>query len=106
MINWIEEHQQLSGIYNCSSPHPVTNAEFMRLLRKATKTRIGLPAATWMLKLGARLIGTETELVLKSRWVLPTRILATGFHFEFEKLEDAFRDILQRVPSRQYRLLG
>jgi NAD dependent epimerase/dehydratase family enzyme len=76
----------------------------MRLLRQATGYKFGLPAFTWMLKIGAPIIGTETELVLKSRWVLPTKILASGFEFLYPRLEDAFADIMKRVPRKQYHL--
>ncbi len=104
MINWIAEHEQLKDTYNCSSPNPVTNSQFMKMLRQATGTKIGLPAFTWMLKTGAALIGTETELVLKSRWVIPTRILETGFQFKYPLLKDAFDDIISKVPRKQYHL--
>jgi len=104
MIEWIERHSQIEGTFNCCSPNPVTNKEFMRLLRKATGHIFGLPAASWMLKLGAPIIGTETELVLKSRWVLPTKILQTGFEFKFPHLEKAFADIINKVPRKQYHL--
>jgi NAD dependent epimerase/dehydratase family enzyme len=57
-----------------------------------------------MLKIGAGLMGTETELVLKSRWVVPTRILETGFRFRYPQLEAAFNDIISKTPKRQYLL--
>lgn len=103
-IDWIEAHDKMSGPYNCTSPNPVTNREFMQRLRKATGHRFGLPAFTWMLKFGAWLIGTETELILKSRWVLPKKIQETGFRFKYAQLQDAFADIISKVPRRQYRL--
>ena len=89
IIEWIYEHKELNGTYNCCSPNPVTNKEFMRSVRKATGHIIGLPAFKWMLKIGASIIGTETELILKSRWVIPSKILETGFQFKFPKLEGA-----------------
>lgn len=104
MIDWIAEHEKLEGTYNCSSPDPVTNCDFMKILRKITRTRIGLPASAWMLKAGALLIGTETELVLKSRWVVPTKILETGFQFKHQDLKDALADIISKVPRKQYHL--
>ncbi|MCC6287841.1 MAG: TIGR01777 family protein [Chitinophagaceae bacterium] len=105
MIEWLFEHKQLSGIFNCCSPNPVTNAEFMRTLRKTTGHAFGLPAYEWMLKLGAPLIGTETELVLKSRWVVPTKIIETGFKFKYPLLKDALAEIIKKVPRRQYHLI-
>lgn len=104
MIDWIAEHEKTEGTYNCSSPNPVTNAAFMKTLRKVTDTQVGLPAFEWMLKIGARMIGTETELVLKSRWVIPTKILETGFQFKYPLLKDAFTDIISKVPRKQYHL--
>lgn len=102
MIEWIYDNTEIKGTYNCCSPNPVPNETFMALLRKETGHSLGLPAYTWMLKIGAPLIGTETELVLKSRWVVPTKILETGFQFKYPLLEDAFADIISKVPRKQY----
>ena len=94
----------MEGTYNCSSPGPVTNSTFMNLLRKTTGYSNGLPAYKWMLKIGAALIGTETELVLKSRWVIPTKIMESGFNFKYPHLENAFNDIISKTPRSQYHL--
>lgn len=104
MIEWIRENKQLEGTYNCSAPNPVTNEEFMRIFRNVTGHRIGLPAYKWMLQIGAPLIGTELELILKSRWVIPSKILETGFQFKFPLLQDALADIISKVPRKQYHL--
>jgi uncharacterized protein (TIGR01777 family) len=104
MIEWIEAHDNLTGTFNCSSPNPVTNKEFMATLRRATGHIVGLPAFEWMLRLGAPMIGTEVELVLKSRWVVPARIMESGFQFKFALLKDAFADIISKVPRKQYHL--
>lgn len=104
MIEWIFEHKELEGIYNCVSPGAVTNNEFMGTLRKLTGHVFGLPAFEWMLMVGAKLIGTEPELILKSRWVMPTKILKTGFEFKFPKLENAFEDIIKHTPRKKYHL--
>lgn len=104
MIDWIESHKELEGTYNCVSPGAVSNSLFMATLRKAAGYTSGLPAFTWMLKIGAALIGTETELILKSRWVLPTRILATGFSFRFPDIGAAAEDIFSKTERRQYHL--
>ncbi|MGQ0740341.1 MAG: TIGR01777 family oxidoreductase [Bacteroidota bacterium] len=104
MIEWIAEHENTQGTYNCCSPNPVSNKEFMTALRKATGHKFGVPAFEWMLKMGAPLIGTETELVLKSRWVIPTKILETGFQFRYPLLKDAFAEIIKKVPRKQYHL--
>jgi uncharacterized protein len=104
MIAWIDDHKQVEGTYNCSSPGAISNEVFMKTLRKATGHKFGLPAYEWMLKIGAPLIGTETELVLKSRWVLPTKIVQTGFRFKYALLEDAFTDIILKTPRNKYHL--
>jgi len=104
MIEWIVEHKELEGTYNCVSPNAVTNKIFMATLRKVTGYMLGLPAYEWMLVIGAKLIGTETELILKSRWVLPTRILQSGFEFKYPDLEQAFKEIISQTPRKHYHL--
>lgn len=104
MIEWIALHENIRSTYNCCSPNPVSNKEFMTVLRRATGHKFGFPAFEWMLKIGAVFIGTETELVLKSRWVLPAKILETGFQFKYPLLEDAFADIIKKIPRKQYHL--
>lgn len=104
VIKWVYERDRLEGVYNVCSPHPVSNREFMQALRKASGHRIGLPAYTWMVRMGAALIGTEAELVLKSRWVLPTRLLDAGFVFRYTEAEDAIRSVLEKIPRRRYHL--
>jgi uncharacterized protein len=104
MIEWLAEKTELEGTFNCVSPGAVTNNEFMKKLRKLTGHAVGLPAYQWMLNIGARLIGTEPELVLKSRWVLPTKITQTGFVFKYALLEDAFKEILAKTARKKYHL--
>ncbi|HWV71507.1 MAG TPA: TIGR01777 family oxidoreductase [Pseudosphingobacterium sp.] len=93
-IDWIMQHDGLAGIINCTAPEPVKNEILMSTLRKAYGVPFGLPSPAWMLELGAWLIGTETELILKSRWVVPQRLLASGYTFLFPKVEHAVKDIL------------
>jgi len=104
IINWIDEHTEMEGVYNCCSPLPVNNENFMNILRKVTGHKFGLPAYEWMLKIGAKLIGTETELLLKSRWVLPTKLLQSGYNFEYGLIKDAFSEIVQITPRKNYHL--
>jgi len=104
MIEWIYDHKEIEGTYNCSSPNPVSNEVFMKTLRKATGTHFGLPAFAWILRIGGQLIGTESELVLKSRWVVPAKILETGFQFKYPELNIAFENIISKVPRNQYHL--
>jgi NAD dependent epimerase/dehydratase family enzyme len=76
----------------------------MSILRKVTGHKFGLPAFTWMLEMGACLIGTETELVLKSRWVMPGRLLRSGFRFNYPLPEEAIKAVVEQTPRRQYHL--
>jgi uncharacterized protein (TIGR01777 family) len=87
----------LAGPVNVAAPNPVPNAEFMRTLRQAGGTRVGLPATRWMLEVGAFLMRSETELILKSRRVIPGRLSAAGFTFDFPTWAAAARDLCERV---------
>lgn len=94
IILFIQEWESLEGVFNCTSPNPVTNRELMATMRKVMHRKGGLPASTWMLNLGARVIRTEPELVLKSRWVIPNRLIKEGFMFKYGRLEQALQHIL------------
>lgn len=95
-IYWIIGHEELDGAVNIATPYPLPNAEFMRALRDAWGVPFGLPASEWMLEIGARLLRTETELVLKSRRVVPGRLLQDGFSFLFPTWPEAARDLCTR----------
>ncbi|MEM6325475.1 MAG: TIGR01777 family oxidoreductase [Bacteroidota bacterium] len=95
-IRWLIAHEHVAGAVNLAAPHPLPNAAFMRELRKAWGTRIGLPATRWMLEIGARFLRTETELVLKSRRVVPGWLAAEGFTFEFPTWEVAAENLVHR----------
>jgi uncharacterized protein (TIGR01777 family) len=95
-VYWLIEHDELSGPVNLASPNPLPNAEFMRALREASGTRIGLPATTWMLEIGAVLLQTETELILKSRRVVPRGLVESGFTFDFPTWPEAAADLCGR----------
>ena len=90
---WLIEHPSLEGPVNISSPHPVANAGFMKILRQAAGVRFGLSAARWQLAIGTWMLRSETELILKSRRVLPERLLKSGFSFLFPKWQDAAEDL-------------
>ena len=92
-VYWLIDHQEIEGIVNVASPNPVPNAEFMRLLREACGVPFGLPAREWMLEIGAALMRTETELILKSRRVVPGRPLEHGFRFKFPNWDVVARDL-------------
>jgi uncharacterized protein len=93
-IRWLIAHEDVAGPVNVSAPEPLPNAAFMRVLREAWGTRIGLPATTWMLELGAVVLRTETELILKSRRVVPGLLLQRGFAFRFPDWPAAARDLV------------
>lgn len=92
-IAWIIDHPELSGPINLAAPDPRPNAEFMRLARKALQVKIGLPAPELVVELGAFLLRTETELLLKSRRVVPERLLASGYRFQFSTVENALSEL-------------
>lgn len=96
-VAWLVEHGGFEGVVNLAAPHPLPNAEFMRALRDAWGARIGLPATAWMLEIGAIAMRTETELMLKSRRVIPGRLADAGFTFEFPDWPAAARELCQSV---------
>jgi hypothetical protein len=100
-VFWLIENDELSGAVNLAAPNPLPNAEFMRLLRKAWGAPFGLPASRWMLELGAFALRSETELILKSRRVVPTRLLQSGFAFEFPNWSEAAKDLCDRARQKE-----
>jgi len=100
-VEWLIRESQLSGAVNICAPHPVPNREMMSAIREVCGVPIGLPAARWMLEVGAVFLRTETELIIKSRRVVPGRLLASGFSFRFPKLLDALKDLCTAQSERQ-----
>lgn len=90
------EDERQSGPFNLASPHPLPQREFMRHLRTACRIPIGLPATRWMSEIGALILRTDTELILKSRRVVPGRLQHIGFRFEFPRWEDAALELVSR----------
>ena len=95
-VYWLIEHDKVDGAVNLAAPHPLPNADFMRALREAWGMRLGLPASAWMLEVGTWVLRSETELVLKSRRVVPGRLVQQGFAFEFPIWAEAARDLCGR----------
>jgi uncharacterized protein len=107
-VSWIHEadfiraielllaQEEFTGVVNLAAPNPLPNRDFMRSLRQAWGTNIGLPATEWMLEIGTFLMHTESELVLKSRQVIPGRLLNAGFDFLFPKWPQAAQDLVDR----------
>ena len=94
-VHWLIDHDDVSGPVNIAAPNPLPNRDFMRALREAYGTRIGLPATRAMLEAGALAMRTETELVLKSRRVVPGLLLERGFEFEQPEWPEAARDLVR-----------
>ena len=100
-VVWLIQHEELAGPLNLAAPNPLPNAEFMLTLRQAWGMPVGLPATEWMLELGAWLLRSETELILKSRRVIPSRLVESGFTFQFPTWAEAARDLCTRWRKRQ-----
>jgi len=98
-IELLIDREEFTGVVNLASPNPLPNRDFMRALRDAWGMRIGLPTPQWMIEIGAFLMRTESELVLKSRRVVPGRLLAAGFEFLFPEWPAAARDLVARRRS-------
>ena len=95
IILFIQSHQKLQGVINCASPYAVDNTTLMGILRRDIHIRIGLPSPEWLLKIGAVFINTETELILKSRWVVPEKLLVAGYKFKYPAIENALENIIK-----------
>ena len=96
VIQFLMKHDEIDGVVNVSSPNPTDSRGFMATLREVLGVRLGIPTPRFVLELGSMVIRTETELVLKSRWVVPERLLGAGYAFEYPELEPALREILAR----------
>ena len=95
-VQWLIDRDDIEGVVNVAAPNPLPNAAFMQGLREACGVRRGLPATKWMLEIGAVFMRTETELILKSRRVVPARLLESGFQFEYPDWQDAARDLCRQ----------
>ncbi|MGA9648372.1 TIGR01777 family oxidoreductase [Pedobacter sp.] len=93
-IEWLLDQKEIKGVVNCTAPDAIKNNELMKSLRKVYGVPFGLPAPAWLLEIGAKIIGTETELILKSRWVKPSVLLNSGFKFQYGFIDNAIHDIL------------
>ena len=95
-VNFIVDNDNLRGTFNVTSPAPICNKEFMKLLRKSVGVPLGIPTPEWLLALGAFFLRTEPELVLKSRYVIPEKLLQYGFSFRYPQLDLALKDLLKK----------
>lgn len=97
IVLWIIEHDEFEGTINCTAPFPILNTDFMATLRKKWKLPFGLPSPKVLLEIGALFLRTETELVLKSRRVVPKRLLKAGFKFNYPQAEDAIQTLIHQT---------
>ncbi|GAB6858711.1 epimerase [Microbacterium xylanilyticum] len=95
-VRFLRDHDEIAGPVNMASPHAVTNIALMRTLRRAVHAPFGLPAPRFLLEPGMAVLRTESELVLKSRWVLPQVLEDAGYVFRFPELDGAVRAIVGR----------
>ena len=110
-VSWVHEHDfvnavvrliaddDLAGPINIAAPDPVPQREFMRSLRKAWRVPVGLPATAWMAEIGAFVLRSDTELLLKSRRVVPRRLTETGFEFAYPHWPQAAAELVARRRS-------
>lgn len=99
-VEFLIARDDMDGPVNICSPNPLPNREFMAILRQACGMPFGLPVTRWMLEIGALFMRTETELILKSRRVVPRRLLEAGFAFEYPEWQDAAPDLCRRARGQ------
>jgi uncharacterized protein (TIGR01777 family) len=92
-VEWLLAHKELNSPVNICAPHPVSNAEWMKTFRTVCGVPLGLPAAEWMLEVGAFIVRTESELLIKSRRVAPGKLMESGFAFRFSVPHEALMDL-------------
>ncbi|MDV6305565.1 TIGR01777 family oxidoreductase [Rhodococcus cerastii] len=97
-LDHLYDQTDISGPVNVATPFPVTNEQMMQQVRSALGRSHGLPTPAWLLQFGARVIRTEAELVLKSRWVDPQVLTGSGFEFRYPKLRSALANIASETP--------
>ncbi len=95
-IEFLLQRNDLSGTFNITAPQHLTNKNLMQLLREEMRMPFGIGATKWMLAMGAIVIGTETELVLKSRRAIPKKLLDAGFQFHFPDAQSALHDLIHK----------
>jgi uncharacterized protein (TIGR01777 family) len=100
-IEFLAGREDLAGPVNLAAPLPLPQRAFMRALRGAWGTPAGLPASRWMAELGAIALRSDTELLLKSRRVVPGRLLDAGFGFRYGTWPDAAADLVRRVRAER-----
>ncbi|MFG2603240.1 TIGR01777 family oxidoreductase [Streptomyces sp. NPDC048514] len=102
-VEFLIARDDFEGPVNLSSPDPLPQRDFMRTLRRAWGVPVGLPATRWMAELGAYALRSDTELLLKSRRVMPGRLSAAGFDFAHPEWEGAAEDLVRRTRRQRSR---
>jgi len=105
-VDLLHARDDMGGVVNLASPNPLPNSDFMRQLRREWGIGFGLPASRWMIELGALFLRTESESILKSRRVVPTRLLREGFAFAFPEWPAAAREIVARYSGAPMKING
>lgn len=96
IVKFAIENKTMSGAFNATSPTPIPNKQLMKELRAVLRIPFGVPLPKWLLELGAIFIRTETELVLKSRYVIPRKLEEAGYTFQFRTIREALNDLVGR----------
>ena len=96
LVDWSISNQGITGIIHASSPNPVRNRDFMKALRQRLGLPVGLPTPAWAVRIGARLIGTEPELVLSGNRIVSKTLADEGFEFSYPEITDALRTLALR----------
>ncbi|MFE0455861.1 DUF1731 domain-containing protein [Streptomyces sp. NPDC058914] len=96
-VEFLTGREDITGPVNLAAPTPLPHRAFMRALRSAWGVPVGLPASRWMAEAGAFVLRSDTELLLKSRRVVPSRLLEEGFAFEHPEWPEAAVDLVRRV---------
>jgi hypothetical protein len=99
-MEFLVGREDITGIVNLAAPSPLPNQQFMSDLRNAWGARIGLRSPAWMLEIGAFFLRTETELLLKSRRVVPGTLQEHGFEFLYPQWRDAARELVLRWRTK------
>ena len=95
IFDFVIHNDNINDVVNCAAPNPITNKVFMSKLRKKLRVNFGIPSPKWLLQLGAFFLGTETELLLKSRWVVSKKLKELNYKFEFETIDEALENLIK-----------
>jgi uncharacterized protein len=104
-VEHVIENDDRNGIYDIAAPVPVRDRVLMEMLRSHLRPWVSFPKPEWMLRIGAWIMRTETELILKSRQVVPTRLLQEGFQFQHPTITTALLDLLRPMEPRRHAVM-